>query len=58
MTFYKLPRQMENIGLGKKIKEAVQVLKNTVNASYVITISLNVFMSMGISYIWSLINSL
>ena len=58
MTAHKLPRQMENIELGKKIKEGVKVLKDTVNASFVLVISLNAIMLMGISYIWSLINSL
>ena len=49
---------MEGIEFGKQVKQAAKILKDTVNTSYVLVISLNVFMLMGISLIWSLINSL
>ena len=44
--------------MGKKIKETVNIIKNTVEASYFIVIAFNIIILMGISYIWSLINSL
>ena len=49
---------MYNIELGKRIKETVNALNNTVEFTFMIVITFNVFILMGISYIWSLINSL
>ena len=58
LVYGQIPRQMESIELGKHIKSAVQMIKNTVYASYFIAITFNVLILMGISYVWGLINSL
>jgi hypothetical protein len=53
-----MPKQLESRNLGKIIKEAVEVLKNTVQDTMVIVVSINAVFLVGISLIWSFINSL
>jgi hypothetical protein len=49
---------MESIEIGKQITAASKQIKDTFEKSMMLVIALNFVIVMGISYIWSLINSL
>ena len=49
---------MENIELGKQVKKGAKIFKDTINNSFAIVLTLNAILLLGISLIWSLVNSL
>ena len=58
LMVHKLPRQMENAVVGRKVKTAIQVVEKGVKSSLAATLLTNLVLAGSISLLWSFVNTL